>query len=324
LRGWIGTSLWLLLAEVFPIAIQAAELAPVDPLLEVRLLSATAPNTLADNVTSGALDSYFEPLHDNRTSGPGIFWLKVAAPSASTSAATGLPVLVMHAAHQTRVDVFAAGAPVPLAAMLAAYRGLQDRVFVLPSGLQGGQPVYVRIETSGIESRGVRLSAATLGATLERGAVHARMIALAVGGLLSMAVAALLIWFVHGRQAVFILYATLFFLQGAVYRVFCRVRASTGRWLAYAQPVDLVRLERAGQSERRGGDACSPARSRILRHFSPRIYSNLRLACPGFRVRSPSLTSPSCHRFRSIWVSAIGNHACFLPRFRCSPWWWPS
>lgn len=307
MRGWIGTSLWLLLAEVFPIAIQAAELAPVDPLLEVRLLSATAPNTLADNVTSGALDSYFEPLHDNRTSGPGIFWLKVAAPSASSSAATGLPVLVMHAAHQTRVDVFAAGAPVPLAAMLAAYRGLQDRVFVLPSGLQGGQPVYVRIETSGIESRGVRLSAATLGATLERGAVHARMIALAVGGLLSMAVAALLIWFVMADK-LFILYATFFFLQG-LYIAFLSGQGFDWPLLAYARPLTSFAWNVPVSLS--GAVGCLFAREiSDLKDFSPRIYSIF----GWFALAFVALTVANVAKLFGFvaLVSAIGNIIFFV------------
>jgi len=305
LRGWIGTSLWLLLAEVSPTAIQAAELAPADRPLEVRLLSATAPNTLAANVTSGALDSYFEPLHDNRTSGPGIFWLKVAAPS--SSAATGLPVLVMQAAHQTRVDVFAAGAPVPLATMLAAYRGLQDRVFVLPSGLQGGQPVYVRIETSGIESRGVRLSAATLGTTLERGAVHARMIALAVGGLLSMAGAALLIWFVMADK-LFILYATFFFLQG-LYIAYLSGQGFDWPLLALARPLTSFAWNVPVSLS--GAVGCLFAREiSDLKDFSPRIYS----VFGWFALAFVALTVANVAKlfgFVSL-VSAIGNVIFFV------------
>lgn len=269
MRGWIGTSLLLLLANAFPIAIQAADFAPFDRLLDVRLLSATAPNVLAENVTSGALDSYFEPLHDNRTSGPGIFWLKVAAPTASSSAATGLRVLIMHAARQTRVDVSAAGAPVPLATMLAAYRGLQDRVFVLPPGLQGGQSVYVRVETSGIESRGVSLSSATLDAALERGAAHARMIASTVGALWAMAVAVLLIWFVMADK-LFILYATFFFLQG-LYIAFLSGQGYDWPLLSYARPLTSFAWNVPVSLS--GAVGCLFAREIAdLKDFSARIY----------------------------------------------------
>ena len=267
--GRIGISL-LLLAQSLPIAIHAAELTPVDPAEDVRLLQQTAPSVSRETVTSGALDRYFEPLHDNRTIGPGIFWLKVALPKSAPAADAGLPALVTHAARQTVVEVFEAGAPMSIAATLSAYRGLQDRVFLLSAGLGGGQSAYVRIETSGVESGGVRPSVTTLGAALQRGAVHARMIALAVGGLLAMSIAALLIWFVMADR-LFILYAAFFFLQG-LYIAYLSGQGFDWPLLYHARP--LASFAWNVPVSLSGAAGCLFAREIAdLKDFSPRIYS---------------------------------------------------
>jgi diguanylate cyclase (GGDEF)-like protein len=253
---------------VLPTATEAAA-APVSRPLDVRLLGATAPNTRTDSVTSGALDSYFEPLQGNRTrAGPGTFWLKVQ-PAMSASPAD-IPVLVIHAARQTRVELFAAGAVLPLVTTLPAFRGIQDRVYAMPAGLEAGQPVYARIETSGGESRGVSLAAATLGDALDRGTEHTRMIALTLGALLSMALAALLIWFVLADE-LFILYAAFFFLE-ALYIVYLSGQGFDWPVLSYARP--LTSFAWNVPVSLAGAVGCLFAREIAdLKEFSPRMYN---------------------------------------------------
>ena len=61
------------------------------------------------------------------------------------------------------------------------------------------------------------------------------MIALAFGALTAMALAALLIWFVLADR-LFILYATLFFLQ-ALYIAYLSGQGFDWPWLSFAQPL---------------------------------------------------------------------------------------
>jgi hypothetical protein len=259
----------LFLVSVPPAASEAAAVTPVSRPLDVRLLGATTPDTRTDSVTSGALDSYFEPLQGNRTrAGPGTFWLRVQ-PAMSSSPAV-IPVLVIHTARQTRVELFAAGAALPLVTTLPAFRGLQDRIYAVPPGLEAGRSVYARIETSGGESRGVSLAAATLGDTLDRGAEHARMIALTVGALLSMALAALLIWFILADE-LFILYAAFFFLE-ALYIAYLSGQGFDWPVLWYARP--LTSFAWNVPVSLAGAVGCLFAREIAdLKEFSPRMYN---------------------------------------------------
>jgi diguanylate cyclase (GGDEF)-like protein len=297
----------VLVLRVFPVAIEeAAEPASVDPPLDVRQLGVPAANAPAEAVASGALDRNFEPLRDPRTSGPGIVWLTIPAPSAALPAAGGVPALIVHAARQTRIEVFAAGAEVPLATVLAAYRGLQDRVFVLPAGLERGQSIYVRIDT-GVEPDGVKLSESTLGDALQRGAAHARMIALTVGGLLAMAAAALMIWFVMAER-LFILYATFFFLQG-LYIAFLSGQGFDWPLLSYARPLNSFAWNvPVGLS---GAAGCLFAREIAdLKDFAPRIYGTF----GWFALLFVALTVGNVAKlfgFVSL-VSAIGNVIFFV------------
>ena len=261
-------SVLLFIVNATPAVSEAAAAAPVRPPLDVRWLGATAPDPLADSVTNGALDSYFVPLPGNRTrAGRGTFWLKVQ-PTISSSPAD-IPVLVVHATRHTQVELFAAGAALPLVTTLPAFRDVQDRVYAVPPGLEAG-PVYARIETGGSESRGVSLSAATLGETLDRGAEHARMIALTLGALLSMAFAALVIWFVLADE-LFILYAAFFFLE-ALYIVYLSGQGFDWPLLSYAQPLTSFAWNvPVGLA---GAVGCLFAREIAdLKEFSPRVYN---------------------------------------------------
>ena len=261
-------SVLLVLVCAIQAGVQAVGSAPVQQHLEIRVLRSTVQVASGRMVTSGALDSYFEPLHDDRIVERGVFWLKLSSPSV-TAEAPGLPVVIVHAAPRAHVDLFAAGGAMPLAATLAAYRGMQERVFVLPSSFTGHDSAYARIETRGSESQGVRLYASTLDATLKRGAMHARMITFAVGGLVSMSLGALLIWFVLADR-LFILYPAFFLLQ-ALYIAFLSGEGFDWPLLDHARPLASFAWNvPVGLS---GAVGCLFAReSADLKDFSPGIY----------------------------------------------------
>jgi hypothetical protein len=139
-RGGIATWLLLLLASVSPTASEAVE-APAHRSLDVRLLGAaslgTRPvNPAVDTVTSGALDANFEPIPESKTRAQGgAYWLKIQ-PREDPVSPSAIPVIVIHAPRQTRVEVFADGAAVPLVTALAAFGGSQDRVYLVPAGIR--------------------------------------------------------------------------------------------------------------------------------------------------------------------------------------------
>lgn len=274
MRGGIATWLLLLLASLSPAAAEAAD-APAHRSLDVRLLGAAPAGST--------------------------YWLKIQ-PLENLSSPSAIPVLVVHASRQAQVDLFAAGVPVPLVAALAGFGGSQDRVYAVPAGIQAGQSLYARIDASGGGSRAASVSAATLGETLARGAERARMIALAVGALSSVAVASLLIWFVMA-ETLFILYATLFFLQ-ALYIGFLSGQAFDWPLLSYAQPLTSFAWNvPVGLS---GAVGCLFTREIAdLKDFSPRAYR----IYGWFAVVFVALTAANLAKlwgFVSL-VSAIGN-----------------
>ncbi|MDB6084799.1 MAG: diguanylate cyclase [Gammaproteobacteria bacterium] len=303
MRGSVGMSLLIFAATLCLPATEAAEAtSQLRDSVEIRLLGSAAPDSPAGSVTSGALDAYFEPLQDKTAyAGRGSFWLSVRLPEGPRST-VGIPVLVIHAARQTRVELFAAGAPVPLATTLAAFRGIQDRVYVVPTGLAAGSAMYARFETSGIESHGVSFSAATLGETLARGAEHARMIALTVGALLSMALAALLIWFVL-TDTLFVLYSTFFFLE-ALYIAYLSGQGFDWPVLSYAQPLTSFAWNvPVGLG---GAVGCLFAREIAdLKESLPRVYK----VFGGFAAAFLAVTCANIAKlFGFAWlVSAVGN-----------------
>jgi diguanylate cyclase (GGDEF)-like protein len=271
---------------------------------DVRLLKAAVLNPSVDAVASGSLDGQFEPLASTRPRGrDAVFWLKLE--SAQSLAPAGIPVVVMHAARQTQADLYAtrAGASVslPRAAQLPGFRGTQDTVFTWVEGLHPGQSLYARVDGTG-GSGPVSFSNWTLDRTLARSAEHARMIALAFGALTAMALAALLIWFVLADR-LFILYATLFFLQ-ALYIAYLSGQGFDWPWLSYAQPLTSFAWNvPVGLS---GAVACLFTREIAdLQHFSPRIYTVFGWFAAAFVI----ITIANLAKFIGLgtWVNALGN-----------------
>jgi diguanylate cyclase (GGDEF)-like protein len=283
-------------------SLQPAPAIAAESTVDVRLLNSTGVNPTVDAVTSGSLDAQFEPLtHTKPRSHGAVFWLKLEP--AQSLASAGIPVVVMHAAHQTRADLYAArpGAAVllPRAAQLPGFRGTQDTVFTTAPGLES---LYARVDGAGDGSEPVSFSNSTLDRTLARSAEHARMIALAFGALTAVALAALLIWFVLADR-LFILYATLFFLQ-ALYIAYLSGQGFDWPWLSFAQPLTSFAWNvPVGLS---GAVACLFTREIAdLQHFSPRIYAMFGWFAAAFVL----ITIANLAKFIGfgVWVNALGN-----------------
>jgi len=310
LRSWTGKAL-LLLFTIGPYLGAVAEAGSIGGRLEIRLLPASA-EVSEDLILAGALDADFKPLPAAGVPArQGVSWLELMSPdglspSADTELADvkssgGLSVLVVHSPRRSRVEVFAAGTSVTPAAALPTFRGRQDRVFILPNPI-GRPPVYVRIDSVGSGSSGVSLSADTLGAVLARGADHARMIALAVGGLSAMALAALLIWFVLADE-VFVLYSTFFFLE-ALYIAFLSGQGFDWPVLSHAEALGSFAWNVPVALS--GAVGCLFAREIAqLKEFSPGMYK----AFAWFAILFLALTVGNVAKLfgYGTLVSAIGN-----------------
>ena len=212
----------------------------------------------------------------------------------------------MNAGRQTNADLFAARAgstvSLPRAARLPEFRGTQQSVYTLVEGLSAGQSLYAHVTVAGGETEPVSFANSTLDRTLAHGAERARMIALAFGALAAMSLAALLIWFVLADR-LFILYASLFFLQ-ALYVAYLSGQGFDWPWLSYAQPLGSFAWNvPAGLS---GAVACLFTREIAdLRHFSPRVYSIFGWCAAAFVL----ITFANIAKFVGFgsWVNAIGN-----------------
>ncbi|MEP6548504.1 MAG: diguanylate cyclase [Gammaproteobacteria bacterium] len=303
--GWIGI--------LIPPGAIAAE-----STYEVRTLDAAVANPSVDEVASGSLDDKFEPFTGSKVRGHRVLWLKLTLPDRSSIGATmsaaqsdgmsaaGVPVVVMHAVRQTQAEIFAARrdtvVSLPQAVRLPGFRGTQDTVFTHVDGLDIRQSLYARVSIDGGEVDAVTFNDSTLNHTLVRGAEHARMIALVFGALIAMALSALLIWFVLVDR-IFILYATLFFLQ-ALYIAYLSGQGFDWPWLSYAQPLTSFAWNVPVSLS--GAVACLFTREIAdLQHSSPRIYTMFAWFAWGF----VAVTIANVAKLVGfgMWVTAAGN-----------------
>jgi diguanylate cyclase (GGDEF)-like protein len=159
--------------------------------------------------------------------------------------------------------------PLRLATQLPGFRGLHEVAFVLPEGLAAGGSIYARVDVAGRGAVDLRFSTSTLHETLARGAEHARMIAIAFGALMAMALSTLLIWFILSDRLL-VLYATLFTLQ-ALYVAYLSGQGFEWPVLSYALPVITYSWNVTAALS--GAVACLFVREIAeLRRFSPRVY----------------------------------------------------
>jgi diguanylate cyclase (GGDEF)-like protein len=230
----------------------------------------TQPN--AADVISGALDDRFVPDSAARSPPHATdYWLRLTLPEAFQP--RDVPTVNVRKGRNMNVEVFVIdrGEPVSLrlATHIPGFVGAQDAIYILPAGLQAGQPLYVHATANSPGATGMRVSTSTLPETLTLAAEHARMIALSFGALMAMSAAALLIWVVLSDRLL-LLYATLFALQ-AVYVAYLSGQGFEWPVLSLALPVIGYSWNIAAAFS--GAVACLFVREIAeLQRFSPRVY----------------------------------------------------
>jgi len=295
---------WLLSLAILMLSAAAGA---AEPLTEIRLLDPSAAGANdAQAITHGRLDSHFGPfdLHETRRRG-GPFWLQIRA-SQDFILTDNVPTLTIRKGRHLHTQLYVAqrdqNIPLPAAITIPGFRGVQDAVHVLPEGLQAGQSLYVRVEPRGRGSEELAFSTAALNEVLSGATEHSRMIALTFGALMSMALAALLIWFILSDKLL-ILYATLFSLQ-AIYIAYLSGQGFDWPLLSFAQPLTSYTWNVPAALS--GAIACLFVREIAdLKHFSPRVYNAFGWLAVAFVV----LMFANAARLVGLGeiVSAIGN-----------------
>jgi hypothetical protein len=115
--------------------------------IEARVLEPSLGDPPAASVTAGAFEGHFLPFTahgSHRLTAP--LWFRLAAPAhSSEGSSASIPVLLARAGMDQSVQVFArrGGDSVSLspATVVPQFGGAQDTVFVLPPGLDAGQPL---------------------------------------------------------------------------------------------------------------------------------------------------------------------------------------
>jgi two-component system, sensor histidine kinase LadS len=269
MRNLLAAGLFWLLASLSATGF-AAEAGPA---FEIWRLDPAVDRPAAKEITRGALDDRFLPPDAARPAPrTDEYWLRLTLPEAFQP--RDVPTVNVRKGRNMDVELFVVdhGEPVRLrlATLAPGFVGAQDAIFILPAGLQAGQPVYAHATARAPGATGVRFSVSTLSETLTRGADHARMIALSFGALMAMALAALLIWFVLSDRLL-VLYATLFALQ-AVYVAYLSGYGFEWPVLSLALPVIQYSWNIAAAFS--GAVACLFVREIAeLQRFSPRVYT---------------------------------------------------
>jgi two-component system, sensor histidine kinase LadS len=233
---------------------------------------ATVPASAAE-VTHGSLDARFTSFAGyTATTSPETLWLRLRAPFAFDP--KGIPVLIARGGWFEHIEAFGAAKDpgiqeLPHATDLREFGGAHHSVFILPNGLAAGQSLYLRVATREDGADSLRFSLDTLDATLARAAAHSRMIALAVGALMAMALGSLLIWFILADR-LFILYTAMFSLE-AVYLVFFSGEGFDWPVLSYTRTIGAYMWN---VPVALGGAVASLFIREIadLKHSSPRTY----------------------------------------------------
>jgi diguanylate cyclase (GGDEF)-like protein len=244
--------------------------------LEVGVLDPSLGDPSVASVTSGTLDHYFVRFAargSHRLTAP--LWFRLP-PLSSPAPEHGspIPVLLARAGMDQTVQVFArhqrGNAPLSPATVVPQFGGAQDTVFVLPPGLDAGEPLYVRVTRQGPATTDVHFTTSTLDRTLEVAALHQRIIALAFGALMAMALSTLLVRFVL-TDRLYPLYGTLFSLQ-ALYLAYFSGQGFHWHLLSLARPISSyawnvpVAISAAAAS-------LFVREFANLRLFSPKVYS---------------------------------------------------
>jgi two-component system, sensor histidine kinase LadS len=245
-RNWTLVG-WLLAAAAGAVMARTAQTVPVNGSpLRVQVLDPALGDPPAAAVTGGSLEGHFAPFEARgshfRTT-PLWFRLPPLAGSGTESGtavdADVVPVLVARAGMDQSVAIYAwrGGKAVSLACamVLPQFGGAQDSVFALSPGLDPGQPLYARVARVGRATTDVHFMTSTLAHALAQANVHARVIALAFGALMAMALSTLLVRFVL-TDRLYPLYGTLFSLQ-ALYLAYFSGQGFDWPLLSWARPL---------------------------------------------------------------------------------------
>ena len=299
-----GHGRWALLTILIVVGLPASAGADIAA-APLEALAVSAGEVAPDALASGAFDSRFSRLDAGEARArSGSTWLRYRP--AAPPARPGTPALVVQVPLGTGFSAFIGrpGALLPLAhiADLPDYRAMQRRVFVLPETLGPTDTIFARVDTHTRRLGELQFTVSTVEDALARGTLHARMIALAVGALLALSLAALLIWFVLADR-LFVLYASFFSLQ-SLYVAYLTGQGFEWPWLAWANPLGShawnipVALS--------GASACLFVREIAdLRHFSPRIHAAFSWLAIGFVALA---AANGLKRFGlAEVVSAVGN-----------------
>src|SRR5581483_5997353 len=186
--------------------------------LEISVLPSGSAHANPSDVAGGSVDSGFIAFAGYKAAtSPETLWLRLRARTPFHPG--GIPVLIARGGWFEQIEAFSApGGTIQHATDLREFGGAHKSIFTLPNGLNAGQSLYLRVTTRDDGADSLRFSLGTLSESLAHGAAHARMIALAVGALTSLALGSLLIWFIL-KDRLFILYTAMFLLE-AVYLVF--------------------------------------------------------------------------------------------------------
>lgn len=275
MREWVAA--WLLALGACLLALPATGVASAatgsDFAFDIQMLDPAVAPPAQELVTSGSLDARMIPF-DYRTARRlnRDFWLRLRAQDNSTPGA--VPTLNISKGRHLQIQAFAVvndrAQPLPLATHLPGFRGMHQAVFALPERLTTDQVLYVHVDPNGEGWEGLQFTASTLAQTLATGAEHARMIALAFGALMAMALSSMLIWLVLSDRLL-LLYATLFSLQ-ALYVAYLSGQGFEWPLLSYALPVMSYTWNVTAALS--GAAACLFVREIAeLRLYSPRVYA---------------------------------------------------
>jgi diguanylate cyclase (GGDEF)-like protein len=254
---------------------------PVDP----KVLNAALGDPAAAAVTAGRLDLQFEPFTargSHLATSP--LWFRLSPVPPDTAAGT-TPVLLARTGMDQRAEVFVrrAGQAVALTPtiLVPQFGGAQDTVFALPPDLDAGAPLYARVTRSGRATTDLYFSTSTLEQTLARAAVHARLIAMAFGALMAMALSTLLVRFVL-TDRLYPLYGTFFSLE-ALYLAYFSGEGFHWPILHYARPLSSYAWN-VPVAVSAAVAALFVREFANLRLFSPRIYRAFGWLAVGFLV----------------------------------------
>jgi len=225
----------LVVASLFGALAAGAGVAPAPGELRVTMLPPTAGDAPASEVATGRRDGEFVRYSYRAARlGNAPFWLRLEL--AAPLAAAGLPALHVGRGRHLGLEFYAGGAtPIPPAASWSTFRGQQDLLFALPPSWQPQQPLYLRVTPRGTGAEVLEPRVVPFAAAVGGGVRQSQVISAAVGALLAMSLAALLIWFILPER-LFVLYATLFSLQ-AIYVAFLSGAGFDWPLLGWATPL---------------------------------------------------------------------------------------